>query len=144
MILIKKGKIALIERHRSGQHYFILPGGQVEDSESLREALVREAKEELGLDVRAGELVAVVSFHDKPQYYYTVEVTGGEFGNGNGPEMLGLYPPENGSYEAIWMPVKKLRHIDLRPSPLIKLIEEAETGAWPQQPLYLYEEDHNE
>lgn len=142
LILIQEQNIALIERHRNGQHYFILPGGQVEKNESLHQALIREAMEELGLVVEPQALVAVVAFHDKPQYYYRVKIMGGVFGNGNGPEMLGYYPPEHGTYQAMWMAVKNLRQVDLRPTPLVPIIEAACFGDWPQQPVYVYECDH--
>lgn len=143
MILLNENQIALIKRLRNGQCYFILPGGQVEEEESLRTALMREAMEELGVEIETEQLVAVVSFHDKPQYYFRVKITGGTFGYGTGPEMAGLYPPEFGTYEAIWMSVDQLRHHDIRPTPLISLIEDANLGKWPEQPLYLYEEDHS-
>lgn len=143
LILIQEDKIALIERYRAGQHYFIIPGGQVEKNESLTAAVIREAFEELGLNVFPEKLVAVVSFFDKPQYYYQVTVTDGVFGAGKGPEMMGLYPEENGTYVAVWKSIDALRSIDLRPAPLIPLIEAALQGEWPDQPLNLYEPDQS-
>ncbi len=143
LILIQEDKIALIERYRAGQHYFIIPGGQVEKNESLTAAVIREAFEELGLNVFPEKLVAVVSFFDKPQYYYQVTVTDGVFGAGKGPEMMGLYPEENGTYLAVWKSIDALRSIDLRPAPLIPLIEAALQGEWPDQPLNLYEPDQS-
>jgi len=143
LILIQEDKIALIERYRAGQHYFIIPGGQVEKDESLTAAVIREAFEELGLNVFPEKLVAVVSFFDKPQYYYQVTVTDGVFGAGKGPEMMGHYPEENGTYLAVWKSIDALRSIDLRPAPLIPLIEAALQGEWPDQPLNLYEPDQS-
>ena len=52
IFLVEDGRIALIERYKQGVHYFTFPGGHVEAGESPQEAAVREAKEELGLDVR--------------------------------------------------------------------------------------------
>ena len=143
LILIQEDKIALIERYRAGQHYFIIPGGQVEKDESLTAAVIREAFEELGLNVFPEKLVAVVSFFDKPQYYYQVTVTDGVFGAGKGPEMMGLYSEENGTYLAVWKSIDALRSIDLRPAPLIPLIEAAKQGKWPDQPLNIYEPDQS-
>jgi len=50
-IILQNNSIALIERKRAGQIYYLFPGGQIENGESKIETVVREVKEELGLDV---------------------------------------------------------------------------------------------
>ncbi len=143
LILIAENKIALIERHRTGQHYFVFPGGRVEENESLTEAVIREAYEELGLNVTPEKLVAVVTFCGLPQYYYQVIVNDGVFGAGKGPEMMGLYPEENGTYVAVWKSIDELRSVDLRPAPLIPFIEAGLCGYWPNEPQHIVEPDHD-
>ena len=59
-----------------------LPGGSVEDGESLAEAGLREAKEETGLDVELTRLVGVYSrmgggMHDVHAVLYTAKPIGG-------------------------------------------------------------------
>jgi len=56
-IIIKKEKILLIHRIKPGTEYFVLPGGSVEASENNRDALLREVKEETGLDENCGKLI---------------------------------------------------------------------------------------
>ncbi|MCC6569407.1 MAG: NUDIX domain-containing protein, partial [Anaerolineales bacterium] len=51
VVLIENNKIALIERHRAGLEYFVFPGGGVDEGESPEQAAVREAMEELGVEV---------------------------------------------------------------------------------------------
>lgn len=49
------GRVLLV--HEDGR--WLLPGGEVEPDETLEEALVREVREETGLAVAVGELLAV-------------------------------------------------------------------------------------
>lgn len=53
-----EGKILLIKSPERGWE---IPGGQVEPSEGLTDALKREIKEEAGIDIEIGELKAVHS-----------------------------------------------------------------------------------
>ena len=78
------GKVLLcLPKDRS---YSYLPGGHIEFGETGREALVREMKEETGLDATAGDLLGVVesSFVQKGEKHceinliYRMEVRGGE------------------------------------------------------------------
>lgn len=43
--------VILIERHRAGLDYYVFPSGGMDDGETLEQAAVREAREELGVDV---------------------------------------------------------------------------------------------
>ena len=55
--IIEDGKILLTKRE--DVEVWCLPGGGVEDGESVAEAGIREAKEETGLDVELTSLVGV-------------------------------------------------------------------------------------
>ncbi len=62
-ILSEQGKLLLVEHEKGAQdRYWVLPGGRVQRGESLREALSREYKEELGLDIEVGKLAFVNDF----------------------------------------------------------------------------------
>jgi len=62
-ILNEQGDTLLV-RQAAGRRYWTLPGGKVKRGEGLLKALQREVKEETGLNVRVGELVAVM---DRPE-----------------------------------------------------------------------------
>ncbi len=74
--------VVLVRRNnppRVGQ--WTLPGGKVERGETLERALVREIREECGLDVRVGVLLEVIELIDERAHYvildYVCSVTGG-------------------------------------------------------------------
>lgn len=58
-VIFNDGKILLQRRVDNGQ--WGLPGGSVEIGESVVQAIVREVKEETGLDVRVGRLIGIYS-----------------------------------------------------------------------------------
>jgi len=67
-MMIRPGVSAIILRPegillqlRSDNHLWGLPGGGVEPGESVSEAIVREVREETGLEVRPGRLIGVYS-----------------------------------------------------------------------------------
>jgi 8-oxo-dGTP diphosphatase len=138
IILVQDDKIALIERHRSGLHYFAFPGGHVDEGETPEQAAIRETQEELGLQVTLKQLVAKIGWQGKWQYYYLAEVTGGIFGTGTGQEMVTPLP-ERGTYHPIWMPITDLLDQPVLPRPLTELVVNAFQKGWPEEPLLIQE-----
>ncbi|MFG6494765.1 NUDIX hydrolase [Fictibacillus sp. UD] len=85
-----KGNILLVKTHHNG---WVFPGGQVEAGENLMDALVREVKEESGIDVTVSHLTGVYSntaqykWHDgvtdiptKVMFDFVCKPVGGELG----------------------------------------------------------------
>jgi len=62
LILIDKGGILLLYRFKNGEEYYVFPGGGVEDAESIIDAAVREAKEEIGVNVELKKLVGYTEY----------------------------------------------------------------------------------
>jgi 8-oxo-dGTP diphosphatase len=59
-IIIKDGRVVLVKRaHPPIQGQWSIPGGVLEVGEFVREAAIREAREETGLTVETGELLGV-------------------------------------------------------------------------------------
>ena len=68
-----------IPKYRDGKEitYYAIPGGHVEGNESSEEALVREIKEELNLDVQILGYLGKVLVGNKQDDYYHVKIVGG-------------------------------------------------------------------
>jgi len=76
VIVIEDGKLLVMHRNKEGSQYYTLVGGQVKDDETLEQALVREIREETGLQVTSARMVFVEE-HPSPyneQYIYLAEV----------------------------------------------------------------------
>jgi ADP-ribose pyrophosphatase YjhB (NUDIX family) len=58
-VVIEDGRILLLNQDADAGRSWSLPGGKLEDGETLAGALVREMKEETGLDVEPGRLLYV-------------------------------------------------------------------------------------
>lgn len=57
--LVEDGRLLLVRERLRERSHWNLPGGRLEVGESLEAALVREMREETGLDVDVGELLYV-------------------------------------------------------------------------------------
>jgi len=77
-VVIEKDRVALIRRGRPPAYgKWSLPGGAVELGETVEKAVVREVREEIGLEVEVLELVAILDriFLDKEgqvQFHYVL------------------------------------------------------------------------
>jgi mutator protein MutT len=85
IVLRDDGRILLIRRPRDAARdagVWDLPGGKMDYGESLRETLVREAREETGLRVSVGRPVHICHFTKEPVWVtcvtFACEYTGGE------------------------------------------------------------------
>lgn len=133
IVLIEDNKVALIERHRAGLDYFVFPGGGMDEGESLEQATVREALEELGVEVVIKQKVAEIHFDTSIQVYFLVERVGGEFGTGTGEEFTDSDPsdPSEGIYIPIWMPIEELlEHTNVYPVELVEIVMKSMREGW--------------
>lgn len=77
-IIIENGRVVLVKRaHPPIQGEWSIPGGVLEVGEMVREAAIREAREETGLIVEPGELLGVFDrilrdANKRVQYHYVL------------------------------------------------------------------------
>ncbi len=83
-IIRKDGKILIAKRSGDDECPLMweFPGGKLEAGETLEECIVREIKEELGLDIQVVNIYARILYHLNgqgiPITFFNVEITGGE------------------------------------------------------------------
>jgi 8-oxo-dGTP diphosphatase len=130
-IIVRDNCIALIKRQRDGQIYYVIPGGGMEAGETPEQTAIRESREELGLHIEIDRPLAEIRFHGRKQYYFLAKVIGGKFGTGEGPEMLGKYPAERGTYTPVWIPLRSIAHANLFPPPIAEIVSQAARQGWP-------------
>lgn len=133
-ILIEDGKVALIERHRAGTHYFVFPGGGIDQNESPEQAAIREMLEETGLQVEIRQRIVEIHFANASHhFYFLVEKIGGQFGTGTGEEFMDADPddPNQGTYTPIWMPIEELtKHDNVYPAAVAELVARSVRAGW--------------
>ena len=76
-VLFWEGKVLCVQRAEHERDYVSLkwefPGGKVEVGESREEALVREIREELSVDIEVSEFLMTVE-HTYPDFHLTMHV----------------------------------------------------------------------
>jgi 8-oxo-dGTP diphosphatase len=137
VIIIQEDQIALLERHRQGEHYFVFPGGGIDPGETPEQAAVREAREETGLEVVLDRLVAEVNFRGNRQYFYLAHPVGGAIGSGDGPEMSQPPSAKSGSYLARWITLRELSTLRVLPALIAELA--LQHPAWPREVVHFQE-----
>lgn len=136
-IIFIDGKIALMHRkdvlkRPEMPEYYTLPGGGLEEGETIEEGTKREIKEEFGIDVElVKKLYEITSekFNQK-EIFYLCKYVSGTFGTGEGPEFSG--DPkyiESGKYLPELIDIENIEKINLMP-PEIKnrIIEDIQNG----------------
>ncbi|MET1281334.1 NUDIX domain-containing protein [Vibrio navarrensis] len=80
-IVIENDQILLVRYKDSQGYWYLLPGGGVEDGETLEEAFARETYEECGVSLPFGDIVYVRDFvsknHDesnKPKDFHQIDI----------------------------------------------------------------------
>lgn len=139
IILIEDDRLALIERHRGDLHYFIFPGGGIDEGESEEKAAIREAEEELGIVVEIIQKAAELTRPSGRQFYFLVRHVNGEFGTGTGEE-YGEYNPKYGTYLPLWMPMNEVLQKNVLPRELAEFVVMSHQRGWGAETAIIPEE----
>ena len=122
-------KIVLIHRIKTKddgtvRDYYVTPGGKIEEDESHEEALRREIKEELGIEIEIKDLCLELDdrdYNDSFQYFYNCNYKAGELGTGDGPEFT---DKENykGVFEIVLVDKKEISKLNLVPEKIKEIL----------------------
>ncbi len=98
LIVDGAGRVLLV-RHTYGGQFYALPGGAVEPGALPQEAVVREIREELGVDARATRLLSINSVVDgarRQAHVFLAEITRGEPAHPGAEEIaeVGWFDPD--------------------------------------------------
>ena len=99
--------------------FYVLPGGMLDEGETWEQAGIREAKEELSVDVRLDELF-VEEYNqelDKEERFYFATVLKGKVKQGNGEEFQNMnIDSKYGLYEIVRISKKELGAYNILPT----------------------------
>ncbi len=135
-LIIQNEAVLTIRASGSNGDFYVLPGGGQNRGESLREAVQRECREELGVVVEVGELRFVHDYiaardeftidgsdvHQLDVIFHARILSGDP---GNGPE------PDTIQQGIQWLPLDRLEEYRLYPKALRRLLTR------PDPPIYL-------
>jgi len=85
-IIIEGDKIGLMYRKKTNHSFYCLPGGKQEENETLEETVVREIKEEFGIDIVVIKKVYEFVSESAHQHFFLCKWVDGIFGTGEGEE----------------------------------------------------------
>ena len=115
VILLKEHAVLLIKRVKNDSTYYVFPGGKAEVGETPEMTAMREAYEELGVQVELGDCFETVRFSEVQQYYFLATIVGGELGTGQAEE----FTTGEGTYELEWLPVEVLSNYPVIPTEVV-------------------------
>ncbi|RZT84605.1 ADP-ribose pyrophosphatase YjhB (NUDIX family) [Pseudonocardia sediminis] len=119
VVAVDDGRVLMIQRTDNGR--WALPGGGQELGESVREAAIRETREETGIDV---EVTGVVGIYSDPRHviaYDDGEVRQ-EFALCLSARPTGGVPtPSDESHQVRWVPTDELDQLDAAESTLRRI-----------------------
>lgn len=130
-IIIENEKLLAIKKKNDQGAFYVLPGGGQELEESLSDALIRECREELGVEIIVGRLVCVRDYiaknhpatgfekkrPHKVDFFFSAQMK---------KKNLQVFSPVEPDSEQVaieWIPIAKIEEFNVFPQVLRKIIK---------------------
>lgn len=95
--------------------YYVIPGGGVEENETIEEATKREVLEEIGIEIELSDNYFYLNKEESEEYFYIAKYKSGTIGTGTGPEFTDRDVEKYGTYEIKLVPKDEIENINLLP-----------------------------
>lgn len=108
-IVVHDGALLMVQRgHNPGAGLWSIPGGRLEQGELISDALVREVREETGIDIEVGPLAGVLEVPGNDLHYVILDHFATVTGNSD---------PVAGAdaARARWVPLDEVKKLDCTP-----------------------------
>ncbi len=106
------------------KEYYVIPGGELEENETLEENVIRELKEEFSVDIKILGYLGVEEDEKNKTHFFHCKKTNGEYNLG-GPEKE--RNTKNNYYEIIRLGLDKINDVDISYK---NMIEKAVNGEY--------------
>ncbi len=115
-IIVNHDKILLIHRINNSEEYYVLPGGGVEQGETVEQAVLREVREEASIKIKIEKLLYHHIYDDNTeQFFYLCSYISGEPKLGDGNELREMERNTANLYDPVWYEIQKLPELLLYP-----------------------------
>ena len=107
--MVHENALLMVKRaHDPGKGLWSLPGGRVEQGESLADAVRREVAEETGIEVDVGELAGIFELPDTEPHYVILDF------HARVANQVGLSPGSD-AREVRWVPLDEVATLECTP-----------------------------
>jgi 8-oxo-dGTP diphosphatase len=120
--IINNGRILMVYHRSPTESYWTLPGGGIDSNETPEQAIVREVKEETGLDVAISHLLFTENYEFGLSHCYLANLSGNDIPSlGHDPEDSHL-PKEKQLLQAVAWHDLKHKQDDIQASKVISIL----------------------
>ena len=141
-IIIQNNHLLVIKKEDNEGIYYILPGGGQEHTETFHQTLKRECIEEIGREVKIGDVILIREYigknHEHAQFDYNTHQIEYMFLcalRGENTEIQNGINPDDGQIGAEWLPISKLLTYRLYPLQMRRYLVDYNDGK--SIPIYL-------
>lgn len=114
-IIIKDNKLVVMERHRKGRHFWVFPGGGQEQNETQEQCVVREVKEEFGIDVETVRKIYDTIQADTHQCFFVCKWISGKIHKTDAEEYTSNDVSQYGTYNPTTINLVDIENTNLMP-----------------------------